>query len=88
MHQISLDELSVFNGDHSSGIPGFFSSGREGCVGIAYLDDSAVSYSDLIGITAKVFNGVTEPVESFFDIGAPVLLIESVLEFLPLKRVP
>lgn len=85
MHKEAPDKLLITEGNHTMGGTGFSATGTEGCVCIRDRDDPAVRDSNLVGIASKIFDCITKPIECFFDIRAPVFLIEGVFKGIPAK---
>ena len=48
-------------------------------------NDPAVRDSNLVGIASKIFDCIAKSIECFFDIRAPVFLIEGVFKGIPAK---
>ena len=84
MHKEPPYELPVFQDDNALRFPGLFSPGREGHMVLRDGKKTAVRNGDLMRVPSKVFDGVPEAVESFFDERAPVFFIKSVAERPPL----
>ena len=88
MHQIAADELCIFQGDHPARLTGLSAPGGKG--NLLFIDryNTAVGDGDFMGIPAEIFHGIAKSIESFFDVGAPVLLIKGIAEFRPFIRIP
>ena len=88
VHQETPDELFIRERDHAPG-PAFVSGPCGECHPVfCHFKDTAVGDGDLVGITAKVFNGVPETVEGLFDVWTPVFPVEGVPEFMPCVGIP
>ena len=48
----------------------------------------AVGDGNLMGVSSKIFNGVSKAVESLFDIQTPCFFIKLIPEFRPVVRIP
>lgn len=68
MHQIPADEFSIIKGNVPFRLTGFLSSGRKGNLFLRYRKNSAVGNGNLVGITPKIFNGITKAVKGLFDV--------------------
>lgn len=88
MHQVATDEFRVFKGNGPPGLTGAEATGRESHTFIIHGKDAAVGDSNLVGMSAEIFNGITEAVESLLYVGAPVLIIKGMAEFFPVMRIP
>lgn len=87
MHQVAPDKFCVRKSDGSARFTGH-SSPRGKChLLFVNRENTAVGYGDFVGIPAEVFNGITKPIESLLDIGAPVLLVKGIAQFRPLVRI-
>ena len=83
MHEVSADEFRISHPDDTSGFPGRLCPGGKDGLFLRDGKDPAVGDGDLVGIAAKVFDGITESVKSLFDIRAPVLFVKAVPESIP-----
>lgn len=87
MHQIPADEFSIIKGNVPFRLTGFLSSCRKGNLFLRYRKNSAVGNGNLVGITPKIFNGITKAVKGLFDVRTPVLFIKTVFKFFPVIRI-
>ena len=85
MHKEAPDKLFITEGNHTMGGTGFSATGTECCVCIRDRDDPAVRDRNLVGIVSKIFDCIAKSIECFFDIRAPVFLIEGVFKGFPAK---
>ena len=85
MHKEAPDKLLITEGNCTTGVTRFSATGSECCVCIRDRDDSAVRDSNLVGIASKIFDCIAKSIECFFDIRAPVFLIEGVFKGIPAK---
>ena len=86
MHKEAPDKLLVAEGDRTTGITGFSSTGTECCMCIRNRNDPAVRDSNLMGIAPEIFNRITKIIEGLFNIRTPVFLIEGVFKSIPTKE--
>ena len=87
VHQVTADELCVIKGNApfwgtSAEPPGRKSNGIL-CDG----KDPAVGNSDLMCVTAKILDGITETVKGFLYVRTPVFFIKTVFPFFPAIRI-
>jgi hypothetical protein len=80
------DEFKVVQRNHSFGIPRLFTPGHEGSLLPGYGDNPTVGYGNLMGIPAKIFDGVSKSVEGLLDEGTPVNAIKAISESVPFRR--
>ena len=83
MHEKTPDKFQKGKGDRAPWVTSFFAAGRKSDPGVCHGKDPAVGYGDLMGVASKILDGVAKAVKGLFDIRAPVFLIETVLEGLP-----
>lgn len=86
MHQITTDEFRVIQGDCPARLTGFLPSGEKHDLLLIYGQDAAVGNGNLVGISAKVLNGIAKTVESFLYVRTPVFFIKAVAETDPFIR--
>ena len=84
MHEKSSDELCVGHSNGTSRVTFFNGSCTKYYMSIRYGDNPAVRDSNLMCVTAKIFDSITKTIKGLFDIRTPVFLIERIFEFLPL----
>ena len=73
----------MLQSDLAFGLAGLFPSGRECDFVFCHRKDTAVGNGDLMGVSSKVFDGISKAVKGFFDVGTPRFLIKTVPEFCP-----
>lgn len=83
MHKIAAYEFLIGKADGTPWLSGSPASGREGGVCSSYREDTAVGDRNLMRISTKVLDGIAKAVKGLFDIGAPVLFVEGITEFIP-----
>ena len=76
MHQITADELDVFQSDHPARFTGLFPPGRKSDLLFIDRKDTAVGNGNLVGISSEIFHRIAKPMESFFYVRAPFLSIK------------
>ncbi len=85
MYKESPDKLFITESDRTTGTTGNSATCAECCMCIRDRNDPAVRDSNLVGIASKIFDCIAKPIECFFDIRAPVFLIEGVFKGIPAK---
>ena len=88
MHQITADELCVLQGDGPARLARLPSSGGKRDLLVIYRNEAAVSDSYFVGISPKIFHRISEAVEGFFDVRAPVFFIKAIAKPGPFVRIP
>ena len=88
MHQITADELDVFQSDHPARFTGLFPPGRKSDLLFIDRKDTAVGNGNLVGISSEIFHRIAKPMESFFYVRAPFLSIKEIAEFRPFIGIP
>ena len=83
MHEKSSDEFYVGHSNGTSRFTFFKSSSTKYHMSIGYGDNSAVRDSNLMCVTAKIFNSITKTIKGLFDIRTLVFLIKRIFKFLP-----
>ena len=83
MHQVTADEFFVFQSNPAFRVRRFSAACREGHFCFCDRNDSAVGYGYLVGITSKIFDGITKTIKCFFDIWTPVFFVKSVFKRFP-----
>lgn len=85
MHQKAAEEFLI--GEfHSVSLAGAVVPGIEGDFGIGNGKDPGIGDGDAVGIAAKVFDSIPEPVKGLFNEGAPVFPVKGVTERKELRR--
>ena len=87
MHQVAAYKFRVFQSNCPARPARLLPPGREGDLLFINGQDTAVGNGNLMSIPAKVFNGIAEPVEGFFYVWTPVLLIKGIAERRPFIRI-
>ena len=87
MHQETADEFRVFQRNFPAGLTRCPAPCGEDDMRFRNGQDPAVGDGDLMGVTAKILNGVPKSVKGFLDVRAPVLVVKGIPEFSPLVRV-
>jgi len=85
MHKETSDKLLITEGDRTTGITGNSATCAECCMCIRDRNDPAIRDSNLVGIASEIFDCIAKPIECFFDIRAPVFLIEGIFKSIPAK---
>ena len=88
MHQITADELDVFQSDHPVRFTGLFPPGRKSDLLFIDRKDTAVRNGNLVGISSEIFHRIAKSMESFFYVRAPFLSIKEIAEFRPFIGIP
>ena len=88
MHQITADELDVFQSDHPARFTGLFPPGRKSDLLFIGRKDTAVGNGNLVGISSEIFHRIAKSMESFFYVRAPFLSIKEIAEFRPFIGIP
>lgn len=88
MHKVAADKFRVIKGDGAPGVTWMKAAGRESHLAIIQGKDAAVRDGNLMGIPAKIFDGIAKSVKSFLYVGTPILIIEGMAEFIPGIRIP
>lgn len=88
MHQITADELNVFQSDHPARFTGLFPPGRKSDLLFIGRKDTAVGNGNLVGISSEIFHRIAKSMESFFYVRAPFLSIKEIAEFRPFIGIP
>lgn len=83
MHQITADELDVFQNDHPARFTGLFPPGRKCDLLSIDRKDTAVGNGNLVGISSEIFHRIAKSMESFFYVRAPFLPIKEIAESRP-----
>lgn len=83
VHEVTPYEFRTGQGYAALWISRLLPSGRERDVFIVKIKNAAVGDGNLMGIAAKVFDGIAESAEGFLDIWAPFHFIELIFQFLP-----
>ena len=83
MHQVSPNEFCMLQSDLASGSAGLFSPGRECDLLFRDGKDTAVGNGDLMGVSSKVFDGISKTMKGFFDVRTPILFIKFIFPVLP-----
>lgn len=87
MHQITADELRVLQGDGSARLARLPPSGGKRDLLVIYRNEAAVPNGYFVGISPKIFHRISEAVEGFFNVRAPVFFIEAIAEPGPFVRI-
>ena len=87
MHQEASDKLSMAESDLPFWIPGFPATCRERNLCFRNGKDPVVGDSNPVGIASQIFDGVTKPVEGFFDVRAPVFPVKIVFKSFPFRGI-
>ena len=88
MHQITADELDVFQSDHPARFTGLFPPGRKSDLLFIGRKDTAVGNGNLVGISSEIFHRIAKSMESFFYVRAPFLSIKEIAESRPFIGIP
>ena len=88
MHQITADELDVFQSNDPARFPRTFPSGRKRNLLFIDRKDTAVRNGNLVGISSKIFYRIAKSMECFFYVSAPFLSIKEIAEFRPFIGIP
>ena len=83
MHQEPPDEFCMLQGDLTFRLAGLFAPGREGDLLFRDGKDTAVGNGDLMGVSSKVFDGISKTMKGFFDVRTPILFIKFIFPVLP-----
>ena len=87
MHQEAPDKLPMTESDLPLWIPGFPAARRESNLCFRNGKDPVVGDRNPVGIASQIFDGVTKPVESFFDVRAPVFPVKTVFKSFPFRGI-
>ena len=87
MHQEAPDKLSMAESDLPFWIPGFPATCRESNLCFRNGKDPVVGDGNPVGIASQIFDGVTKPVEGFFDVRAPVFPVKVVFKSFPFRGI-
>lgn len=87
MHQIASHEFFMGQSDDPAGVSWLFTSCGKGDLILRNGTDAAVGNGDLMGVSSKIFNGISKPIESLFDIRTPVFCVKFIPEFRPGVRI-
>lgn len=82
MHQKTPDELLVFQGDILV-FASFVILCGESDMSFPHGEDTGVGDSNAVSIASQVFDGISETVKGLLDVGAPILPVKAVAEFIP-----
>ena len=88
MHQITADELDVFQSDHPVRFTGLFPPGRKSDLLFIDRKDTAVRNGNLVGISSEIFHRIAKSMERFFYVRAPFLSIKEIAELRPFIGIP
>ena len=77
----------MLQSDLAFGLAGLFPSGRECDFVFCHRKDTAVGNGDLMGVSSKVFDGISKAVKGFFDVRAPILLVKVLFPVIPFLRI-
>ena len=88
MHQITADELDVFQSNDPARFPRLFPSGRKSDLLFIDRKDTAVRNGNLVGISSEIFYRIAKSMECFFYVRAPFLSIKEIAEFRPFIGIP
>ena len=83
MHQVSPNEFCMSQSDLAPGLAGLFSPGGERDLLFRDGKDTAVGNGDLMGVSSKVFDGISKTIKGFFDVRTPILFIKFIFPVLP-----
>ena len=78
MHQITSDKFRILQGNTSTRFYRKFPTGRKSHLVIINGKNTAVGNSNLMSVFSKILNGISESIESFFDIRPPVFSVKRV----------
>ena len=81
MHQITADELDVFQSNDPARFPRLFPSGRKSDLLFIDRKDTAVRNGNLVGISSEIFDRIAKSMECFFS-------IKEIAEFRPFIGIP
>ena len=87
MQQIPPDKSSVIQSNLTFWLARFSASGRKDNFCLCDRKNPAVGNGNLMGVTSKVFNGISETIEGLLNVRAPVLFIKAVFPLLPVIMV-
>ena len=87
MHQKTADEFGIVKGNVPLRFAGLLPSCGKSNLIFRNGKDPAVGNSDFVGVTSKVFNGISKTVKGFLNVGAPVFFVKAVFELLPAVRI-
>lgn len=88
MHQITADELCILQSDGPAWLTRFSPPGIKRNLVVIYREDAVVPDGYFVGISSKIFHRISEAVEGFFDVRAPVFFIKGIAEGGPFIRIP
>ena len=87
MHQIASHEFFMGQSDDPAGISCLFTPCGKADLILRNRKDAAVGNGDFMGVFSKIFNGISKPIESLFDIRTPVFCVKFIPKFRPGVRI-